>query len=473
MVKGEVTGLKLTNEEIALQKLECGGTSRSEQMDHRLDREVEFPKCHIHQENDIEICSHFLVGKCHQNVLCPRHHTKLPYLWQLKEKNTYTWYTLGGCGQEHMERLFSDPKITQVTGVFQSHEFIIDFTTMLVHESAVFGCARRLSTSKSSLLPFHTCYNYFYEENNKTWIKYDLNFVQAIEEGQKENYENVFGSSLMFKYVLCLNNSYQENLETGTRRRMRARPVFRSATLMMSELWTFSNFKAIPVSSAILHQPVRGTELGHLYPENWLINNISLDYEKIILRLEDKEFPHVYRYFHETMPESQYAIQEISRIQNYFQWEKYTRKRNHMTKAIPTGKKLVERYLFHGTDFSSVVAICRQNFDPRVPTKNGTIYGQGCYFAKYANYSHPFSTRTIGDEHYMFLAKVLVGRPAKGSFSLRRPPLIDPDNPASALYDSCVSQLRNPDIFIIFDNDQLYPYYLITYCMVQNKVIVI
>ena len=45
-----------------------------------------------------------------------------------------------------------------------------------------------------------------------------------------------------------------------------------------------------------------------------------------------------------------------------------------------------EKQLFHGTSKHSVGAICKQNFDWRVPIKNGNgLYGQGIYFAKNAS----------------------------------------------------------------------------------------
>ncbi|MEE6460475.1 hypothetical protein FKM82_000981 [Ascaphus truei] len=173
------------------------------------------------------------------------------------------------------------------------------------------------------------------------------------------------------------------------------------------------------------------------------------------------------------MLESQYIILEISRTQNYFQWERYTRKRGHMSQKLSAlERNSVEWDLFHGTDLSFVEAICRHNFDPRVCGKHGTAYGQGCYFAKKADYSHSYSTATSDGHHYMFLAKVLVGRPALGSSSLRRPPPIHPGDPASHLYNSCVSRLNDPEIFVIFDNDQCYPYFIIKYQKMQDMVIV-
>ncbi|CAH3184138.1 unnamed protein product [Porites lobata] len=63
----------------------------------------------------------------------------------------------------------------------------------------------------------------------------------------------------------------------------------------------------------------------------------------------------------------------------------------------------------------------------------------------------------------MFVAKVLAGSYAEGKFSYQRPPSKNPGNPASDLYDSCVDNMSSPSIFVIFQNDQLYPEYIIEY----------
>ena len=69
----------------------------------------------------------------------------------------------------------------------------------------------------------------------------------------------------------------------------------------------------------------------------------------------------------------------------------------------------------------------------------------------------------------MILAKVLVGFYTLGDPTLRRPPpRNDPDDP-HALFDSCVNLIFNPDQFIIFENSQLYPQYVIRYVHQQTQ----
>lgn len=131
----------------------------------------------------------------------------------------------------------------------------------------------------------------------------------------------------------------------------------------------------------------------------------------------------------------------------------------------------LERYLFHGTASEHIEPICTQNFDPRVSGKNATFYGKGSYFAKDACHSHEFSPVTPEGHNFMFLAKVLVGRTTLGYAHYTRPPPLIAHYPSSLLYDSCVDRATDPTIFVIFDNDQFYPYFIIKYQKLCDVVI--
>ena len=131
--------------------------------------------------------------------------------------------------------------------------------------------------------------------------------------------------------------------------------------------------------------------------------------------------------------------------------------------AMRAHETIDEKRLFHGTSPDPVEAICKQNFDWRLYGKNATMYGQGSYFAVNASYSDAFARRDSRSRQFMFLAKVLVGSYTTGHSSYRRPPLKNPLDPASDLYDSCVDNIANPAIFVVFDTDQFYPEYIIQY----------
>lgn len=53
---------------------------------------------------------------------------------------------------------------------------------------------------------------------------------------------------------------------------------------------------------------------------------------------------------------------------------------------------------------------------------------------------------------------------------MRRPPPINPRDASSDLYDSCVDNWMDPQIFVIFNDDQSYPYFIIHYEEVPSTV---
>ena len=123
------------------------------------------------------------------------------------------------------------------------------------------------------------------------------------------------------------------------------------------------------------------------------------------------------------------------------------------------GQEVEERTLFHGTrDFETVRGICINNFDHRECGENDTMHGKGAYFATTARYSDQF---TSPPERYLFLARVLVGEYTKSDPSYTRPP----PKPGTAhdLYDSCVDNVDDPTIFVIFNTKQCYPEFVIKY----------
>ena len=130
-------------------------------------------------------------------------------------------------------------------------------------------------------------------------------------------------------------------------------------------------------------------------------------------------------------------------------------------------QQVYEKKLFHGTSPENVEAICEKNFDPRLHCKNKRLkLGQGTYFAVNAVCSHAYAKRDSDFFQYMFLAKVLVGCYTKGHPSYRRPPAKDFPSVDTHVYDSCVNEVANPTIFVVFDTNHFYPEYIIKYSSV-------
>ncbi|XP_029187554.2 uncharacterized protein LOC114954996 isoform X2 [Acropora millepora] len=196
------------------------------------------------------------------------------------------------------------------------------------------------------------------------------------------------------------------------------------------------------------------------FPSHWSSMPPKSDYYRAHIDRASVEFKELENLFTMTMKDYKVRIQNIDRVQNLYMMEKYCRKKEKMRESQQT---VDERSLFHGTTPDVVEAICKRNFDWRLSGKHATRFGQGSYFARDASYSHRYAKRDTYGFHHMFVAKVLVGSCIEGRASYRTPPPKNPEDPGSDLYDSCVDNQTNPLIFVVFDTDQLYPEYVISY----------
>ncbi|XP_060690798.1 protein mono-ADP-ribosyltransferase TIPARP isoform X1 [Hemiscyllium ocellatum] len=433
---------------------------------------------HTHQEDGIEICDEFLQGICVYGNDCLKHHTVLPYHWQLRNIVTQTWQALSDDAQEHLERLYCNPENDQVKLQYQGRVFSLDFNLMTVYD-AEFNQVRRLSTVSlaSSNSQFHTVWKYYCREHFG-WREYSEAVVQCIEEASSRGMSEICFVMQQNRYILNLMEGFQQNAVFGTRQRITRRPLFRSRVLLLPCLQTLAGtlggLAKLPDGSVARQASLPAiSSHAKLYPETWISMELSEDFIQVPVSIEDKSYRTVYNLFHKTIPETKFRILNILRVQNPYLWEKYKRKKEYMSRKMSEMDKILnERHLFHGTSQDVVDAICKHNFDPRVCGKHATMFGQGSYFARKASYSHNFSKKSQEGVHYMFLAKVLIGKYTLGKPSMRRPPPQSPTDPSSDLYDSCVDNLLEPQIFVIFNDDQSFPYFIIQYEDVGNTVTV-
>lgn len=127
-------------------------------------------------------------------------------------------------------------------------------------------------------------------------------------------------------------------------------------------------------------------------------------------------------------------------------------------------RRPLEHVLYHGTTARAIRDICEQGFNRSFCGRNGTLYGQGVYFARRASLSvqDRYSPPDAQGYKAVFVARVLTGDYAQGHKGLRVPPLRDPTGDMPLRYDSTVDCLAQPSIFVIFHDTQALPTYLIT-----------
>ncbi|KAM3835516.1 protein mono-ADP-ribosyltransferase TIPARP [Vipera latastei] len=429
---------------------------------------------HTHQKDGIDICVHFLQGMCVYGSDCPKHHTVLPYHWQARRTATQVWQSVTTDSQEHLERLYCNPDNDKVKMRYRGQEFLVDLSALTFYDTTEFDQLRRLSTPvcTSTDSNYNTVWKYFCRDHFG-WREYSEPVVRLIEEANYRGLAEVRFVTWHNRYILNIKDGFQQN--ACVRREIKKRPLFRSCVILMPFLQTLSGNMAVPMTESIPSQvlsPSAVTSPG-FYPETWISMDPAQDFIQVPVSKEDKSYRTIYNLFHKTVPETKYKILKILRVQNQFLWEKYKRKKEYMSKKMTGLDKIMnERHLFHGTSQDVVDGICKHNFDPRVCGKHATMFGQGSYFARKASYSHNFSKRSPKGIHYMFLAKVLTGKYTVGNHTMRRPPPVNPASITSDLYDSCVDNYFEPQIFVIFNDDQSYPYFVIQYEEVSNTVII-
>ncbi|XP_074434164.1 protein mono-ADP-ribosyltransferase PARP10 isoform X2 [Larus michahellis] len=213
--------------------------------------------------------------------------------------------------------------------------------------------------------------------------------------------------------------------------------------LQRMEEYDIGNASVAPVSRS---QPPADSLLGPAVA--------AAEEEVRLLRLaeDSEEFRDTVSHFYQTLEELHSQIAVV----------KYRLKRASMERGRAGGAP-VERVLFHGTSQSSSREICLHGFNRSFCGKNAALYGLGVYFAARAAISAQdrYSPPAADGTKRVFVAKVLTGEFAAGGRGLRAPPLRDGAGPPRR-YDSVVDDPRRPAIFVIFNDTQAYPQYLLT-----------
>lgn len=167
-----------------------------------------------------------------------------------------------------------------------------------------------------------------------------------------------------------------------------------------------------------------------------------------------QEWNDVAALMHKTLPTA--VISKLERIQNEWLWKRYSFAKQRMIEKNGQDK-LNERQLFHGTKSTTPDKIYQseQGFDFRCSGETN-MWGAGTYFAVNASYSNSYSYSLTQNDKQMFLADVLTGVAYKcqPDGTLKKPP---------QNHDSVTGHTNGSDIFVIYDLDQSYPEYLITY----------
>ncbi|XP_032372441.1 protein mono-ADP-ribosyltransferase PARP14 isoform X1 [Etheostoma spectabile] len=154
-------------------------------------------------------------------------------------------------------------------------------------------------------------------------------------------------------------------------------------------------------------------------------------------------------------------IISIERVQNTTLWQSYQLMKKQM--EVKNKHTNNERVLFHGTGASSIDLINKQGFNRSYAGAHGAMYGNGSYFAVDPVYSaQGYAKPDVKGHKRVYVARVLIGDFTQGRAGMITPPSKNSRN-AADLYDSVADNQTNPTIFVVFNDIQAYPEYLITF----------
>uniref|UniRef100_UPI0009B3C6CB poly [ADP-ribose] polymerase 14-like isoform X1 n=1 Tax=Monopterus albus TaxID=43700 RepID=UPI0009B3C6CB len=179
----------------------------------------------------------------------------------------------------------------------------------------------------------------------------------------------------------------------------------------------------------------------------------------VTLQPSSPEYQTVEKAFKQTVTQT---VMKIERLQNVHLLRAYqAQKKNMSDKNVHCGGA-GEKLLYHGTAKNNCIPIMKNGFNRSFAGCNGTLYGDGTYFAVNASLSVGYSSPAHDGSRSMFVVRVLTGVYDAGHKSMKVPPPRSYQQPHD-LYDSVVDQIHQPDLYVVFQDNQAYPDYLITF----------
>ncbi|XP_020788227.1 protein mono-ADP-ribosyltransferase PARP10 [Boleophthalmus pectinirostris] len=252
--------------------------------------------------------------------------------------------------------------------------------------------------------------------------------------------QNAWRMKLKTLDVLLDNQPHTINIE-----KMESHNIASGAVLKISRL------PVIPDDNAETFVPEEDYSLLSNLPEATRVDEESDEFQMVV-----KNFYETIQQFH-----SKIRIVKVDKLMNKLLYSQYQLKKTSVKQSAVYPQ--VERTLYHGTSESSVKEICVHGFNRSFCGKNATVFGQGVYFAVNSSLSisDQYSPPNVDGHKFIFVAKVLTGDYTKGDHSMKTAPLKETGD-IPLRYDSVTDDITRPSMFVIFNDTQAFPEYLIT-----------
>ncbi|KAK3511872.1 hypothetical protein QTP70_027460, partial [Hemibagrus guttatus] len=219
--------------------------------------------------------------------------------------------------------------------------------------------------------------------------------------------------------------------------------------------FSVSSGRSVSISRKLISSADLYTEFQEDYS---LLSDIP---DAVRLEKESEEYNEVVaEFFSSLTDQNKVQIIQVEKLTNRLLYSQYLLKKADMEQKV---RGDVERMLYHGTSESSVKEICIHGFNRSFCGKNATAFGQGVYFAVKASYSvsDTYCPPNADGHKFIFVARVLTGDFTQGKHDMRTAPLKEGSD-IPMRFHSVVDVVRDPNLFVIFNDTQAYPQYLIT-----------
>jgi len=189
------------------------------------------------------------------------------------------------------------------------------------------------------------------------------------------------------------------------------------------------------------------------FPDYWYQQNSP--FQSFDVHTGSEEWNRVQYRFQQGLPGA--VITRIERIQNKNIWLWFYLKKKELEAKNSSSKGANEKFVFHGSRANAYDIILKEGFDHRVAHMGGA-FGAGIYFAESSQTSSGYVA--AASHRKMLFCRVLVGDLGPGKSGLRRPPEKKSFFGKTVLYDSVGT---DGSVYVVFDNHQCYPEYVIHY----------
>jgi hypothetical protein len=215
-------------------------------------------------------------------------------------------------------------------------------------------------------------------------------------------------------------------------------------------------------------------------PSSWDLTKAEFALIPVVLHSE-KGLKVLQRFYEGDQKSHQvFEIKSVVRIQNARLFDHYYISQATLVKR--NGGKANERSLFHGCPADAIQSIVSTGFDIRLSSFKGAA-GVGIYFAQFPRTSLSYIRDCPPTEMKVLLCRVELGLATTIPELHEAFPCASPSNPIrrpharsatdQTPFDSVQGNMRNDanhPIHVVYDNYQIYPEYIITFSLNENRI---